>query len=200
MWVVPTANAAVASDVSKLSIFVGIDGFGDGSHHVVQVGSTNLCMNIPMPVDLAWAWVEWIPGKPQPIEDFSVLPGDVLAASVTAESPTSVMWMIWCNRTNQFKSGTISPPSGVFGGVTAEWIVERPAPDGGGYHPLPNFGQVSFILSGADYAASIGSPALGEVNAIDGNLVNMRDIRTKATLATTSIQGQAVVVTYDRSS
>jgi hypothetical protein len=136
-WTVPHAYPTPgAAGTEYSSAWLGID--GDGSPDVMQAGtetdSDGTC----------YAWFEWFPAFSVGINNFSVVPGDVVSLVLCATSPTTA-WMSIGNLTSkQYTNFAFSAPSGTtLVGNCAEAVVERPGV-GGGLAQLPRYGEVFF--------------------------------------------------------
>ena len=153
-WIVPVVNCANGVATSSAT-WVGIDGDGNNSSTVEQIGTDSNCILFSPSY---WAWFEMWPSGPVtlPAND-PVFPGDQMSARVTANGDWSFTLTItdntadWTFSTTQTNTGAQE--------ASAECITERP--DDGGL-PLADFGSVTFTgceaTAGNGNAAGVATP------------------------------------------
>jgi hypothetical protein len=156
-WTVP-AVVPPAGDhgVSSCATWVGIDGNGEDSPDIVQTGTTQ-AITYGQSQD-TFAWFEWFPAFPVMVSNLAVSPGDVMYALICVYTSTEVAVYLG-NLTTGVLASFIQVGS-TYGGLTvtgasAEWILECPEDDTGGFSILTKFGDVYFDnciagTSGAD--------------------------------------------------
>ncbi|MGH3854368.1 MAG: G1 family glutamic endopeptidase [Pseudonocardiaceae bacterium] len=156
-WNVPhTYQSPATSATEYSSAWLGID--GDGSDDVMQAGTeTDSDGN-------CYAWFEWFPNYSIAIDNFPVIPGDVVNLVLCATSTTTA-WVSIGNLTSmQYTSFSFSAPNGTaLVGNCAEAVVERPSV-GGQLAELPRYGEVFFddvtayTANGLSCPIGIGTP------------------------------------------
>lgn len=156
-WTVPHAYPTPGfAGTQYSSTWLGID--GDGSSDVMQAGtetdSDGSC----------YAWFEWYPNFSIGINNFPVVPGDVVSLVLCATNPTTA-WMSIGNLTSKHYTNFsfAAPPGITLIGNCAEAVVERPGV-GGGLAELPRYGEVFFddtsaySAKGHTWAIGLGTP------------------------------------------
>lgn len=160
-WIVPTATCTGSSEGATggyASFWVGIDGWT--SNTVEQIGTDSDCVNPATGAGDSpsyYAWFEFYPqsayyiGNPSNnFEGYSVQPGDVISAVVSATGNGNFTATITDTRSN-VKQWTASTTGHVRGAqqTSAEWIAEAPCcGKRNTVLPLSNFGYANY---GDDY-------------------------------------------------
>jgi hypothetical protein len=123
-WRVPKSqcNGSAASDTA---IFVGIDGYTQGSPTVEQVGTAAYCTGNGRVTN--YAFYEFVcagcPPPPAPTQ-YPVKPGDVISAVVTCNGGTAFTLQLMDGATTLF---TVNQPTGFSAACSsAEWVVDDP--------------------------------------------------------------------------
>jgi hypothetical protein len=193
LWVVPATTSP--DDAHGVLAWVGIDGWGTDS--VLQIGTEQSFANGNLSTTGWWDWFHsGDDGRPL-ITEVAANPGDVIAASVSASSPTTAILMVGNVSANVYHSFSPPVPDGVqIQGHTVEWSVEQP----GGSSPLANFGQLGFTLAAADYVDQFGGATKGEVLAQNGTLLSIVDenglVRATSAIGSTGGGLPAIAVTF----
>jgi len=145
-WTVPSVTASTSPNTYS-SIWVGIDGYSDGS--VEQTGTEQDWSN-GHPV--YYAWFEMYPKSAYQILNFPVNPGDTIATEVQYNGNGSFKLTI----VNASKNVSFSTTQRLKNArrQSAEWIVE--APYSGGTLPLADFGTVSLLNCSATLNGATG--------------------------------------------
>jgi hypothetical protein len=195
-WVVPTIANVVGSTCADSqttwesnSVWIGIDGFSDGT--VEQTGTSSDCFYGTVNY---YAWYEFYPSA-SVVASFAVSPGDSITAKVLYSGPgTNATGPLFTTTLTDKTTGSTltSPKTGVVGALrdSAEWIDESPYYMG--YLGLTHVNQVRF--TGA-------SATIGGVNApINGWGTNqywllMVDYNFPSTLALSSAKAQPSALT-----
>jgi hypothetical protein len=174
LWVVPSVNNQFKSFTGYESEWVGIDGNCD-CNDLIQDG-----------VEQDWvggkpryyAWIESIPQPEVKINNFPVMPGDVIYAySSVGKKNGVVTGFYYIANYNTKKSVSTSlplPKNTKFSGLTAEWIIERTEVNGTFSRPLPFFARAYMdnayaYRSGSNRAINYGSEANESITMIEGN-------------------------------
>ena len=131
IWIVPALFPTL--DESFSSIWVGIDGFSNGT--VEQIGTEHIWANGQQ---YNYAWYEMYPNPPQELVGFPVNVNDVIQAAVMY-SDNDLFELIYVNAT-QSKYTTVSVKVPGTLRSSAEWIVE--APWSNGILPLGHFSSI----------------------------------------------------------
>lgn len=134
-WTVPSVNVSMGDSFS--AVWVGVGGQFDES--LIQVGTEQDSMNRRARYS---AWYELLPNGPVTINALSVLPGDVISASISLVDPTTNSWSIEIRDVSDGRSfqRTVVYYSSMLSG---EWVVERPT-IGNRVTNLADFGRVTF--------------------------------------------------------
>jgi hypothetical protein len=146
-WAVP-AVALTASDAYS-SVWVGIGGFGEQS--LIQTGTEQECIG---GLFNYYAWYEFLPNRAIRIQNFTVQPGDEIAASITLTRPNEDVWTVTISnlaRAESFSEDFVYNSSK----LSAEWVVEAPSLNGQ-VATLPDFGSVSMSGCSATIAGTTG--------------------------------------------
>jgi hypothetical protein len=138
-WTVPAVTGAAKGKTTYSSLWVGIDGYADGT--VEQLGTEQDWSHGSAQY---YAWYEMYPSASHYITNVSVHPGDSITASVNYDG-TNFNLSLTNNTTHETFS--ISQAGSGFDRSSAEWIAE--APSIGSVLPLANFGTASFSNCGA---------------------------------------------------
>lgn len=130
--------------VCGCAVWVGIDGYNDLSHAILQAGTTQAIYLLPCgPVQQTWAWFEWYPHVSLRITNYPVSPGDVMVCVICVRSPTTAIVSMKNLTTGAYTSALrIAPRHGRLVGNTAEWVLESPV--NGDIGPLAKYGEVFF--------------------------------------------------------
>lgn len=182
-WKVPSLTCT-SGQATYVAVWVGIDGYSDNT--VEQTGTEQQCSATG--VQTFYAWYEMYPHPMFSL--FSVLPGDVITASVTTGSGGAFTLTI--TDTTSGQSSTVTQRSHSASLQSAEWIVE--APYSGGVLPLADFSTVTF--TGAQYTTTAGQTLA--VNGAGYDPITMNDPANGATAtpSTLSSSGTSFDVTY----
>lgn len=135
--------AGATPDVYYVSIWVGLDGWGNDIVFQAGVTVATELFSDGSTETVYWAWYEWYPQGSIVITNFPVSPGDTIAIALTEVSP-AVGNILYENLSQGVAvQGDIgSPePSADIQGLSAEWIVEDP---GQPEVPFLGFGTVVF--------------------------------------------------------
>ncbi|KAI0335710.1 concanavalin A-like lectin/glucanase [Cubamyces sp. BRFM 1775] len=191
-FAVPVPNAPPGGDdheVYESAAWLGIDGYTCPSA-LLRTGVVFIRAN---GVVTANAWYEWFPNIPRTYYDITVAPGDVITATVTAETPQSAVVSIINNSTGQQASVTL-------GGAeyaslcleSGEWIVGDPSkPNGeGGLLPLPDFGTVTFSGAFASVEYTPGTNPTTNILNIVQNQAPLTSVTTKSDIVTVEYIGK----------
>lgn len=145
-WVVPSVSRS--SKATYSSAWVGIDGFNNGN--LIQTGTESDYYNGAAHYG---AWWEILPAAETVIPSMTVVPGDVMSATITKGSGSS--WTITLKDTTRGESfTTVQSYSGA--GTSAEWIEEAPTV-GGRVAPLAHYSSPDTFDPGT---ANGGNPGL----------------------------------------
>jgi hypothetical protein len=141
-WTVPQLTSASAT--TYCSMWVGIDGFGNGT--VEQIGTGHDWAN---GAQSNYAWFEMYPQYPYQISNFPVDVGDVISASVKYTG-NNIFTLTIINKTKRVVAvvPTTHTISATAQRLSAEWIIE--APYDNGVLPLSDFSTVNFTNCIAD--------------------------------------------------
>jgi Peptidase A4 family len=153
-WTVPDINPTL-SGTSSCYIWIGIDGWEDGSIYLLQAGIACDVKGAKVSIEAFW---EWIPGEPNRVagKDFLVSARDTIVCKISGQLGTNTATISLQNLnarkfapfTNAVRGMngdyTVRGKSGVsLQGNYAEWIVEAPT-DNNIPAILCNYGQVQF--------------------------------------------------------
>jgi len=159
-WTVPTL-AGNSSMNTYVAIWVGIDGFSDGT--VEQIGTEQDWINGSQQ---NYAWVELYPDPSQIISGITVHAEDQFNASVLYEGGNYFSFSIVDLTTRQSYTRTFRMSAQR---QSAEWIVEAPS-SGSAILPLASFGTIIFsnvqFTSNAGTTFAIDDRGPGTYNAI----------------------------------
>jgi hypothetical protein len=143
-WIVPDAYPSATNGDYDVSVWVGIDGWGNGE--VVQTGTDSYVSESGGKITSqgVYAWFEWFPAYAIAFTNFVVHPGDTIWGYIDVESTTEAYAFLYNENARTYVSTTFSAPSKTnFIGATAEWIVENP--DVNNVETLfPDFGSTVF--------------------------------------------------------
>lgn len=149
-WTVP--RIGVFSSDAFSSAWIGIGGYSDKT--LIQTGTEHDSINGQ---EYYSAWYEMLPDEAIRINTVSVLPGDVITASITLINSDMNQWAIRIHdvtkgqgfyRTFTYNSSRLS----------AEWVVERPHVNDE-ITRLANFGTITFTDSHAKIGDNVGKIA-----------------------------------------
>jgi hypothetical protein len=125
-----------------------------------------------------YAWIESIPQPEVKINNFPVLPGDVISAHSSVGKKNGVVTgFYYIANYNTKKSVSLSlplPKNTKFSGLTAEWILERTEVNGTFSRPLPFFARAYMdnayaYRSGSNRAIHYTSEANESITMIEGS-------------------------------
>ncbi len=149
-WIVPAVTGPAGANTDS-SVWVGIDGYGNGT--VEQVGTQEALEN-GKTVYVAW-WEMYSSGKgqtEQPIAQMTVEPGDSMTGVVQyitsgAHAGQYLLYIVDNSRANDSFSIYVTSAqyqSPLAQRSCAEWIVEAPTLQGGTLADLADFGSTTF--------------------------------------------------------
>jgi len=164
-WNVPFAQEAFNGDggnvcdglTDYVSVWNGIDGSGiakAGNGDVLQAGTDSAvrCVDGTTTYYTPIAWIEWFPAGA--IGEFDVANGDDMFVETVETSSTTGFLIVEDLTTQIYDLIGISAPSGTeLVGSSAEWIVEQPCCEKGGYngyYDLANY-VMDFTFGGEAY-------------------------------------------------
>ncbi|KAH9895605.1 concanavalin A-like lectin/glucanase domain-containing protein [Cubamyces lactineus] len=206
-FTIPVPNAPPGGDDHDLytsAVWLGIDGYTceaallrtgveftrvNGIVTATGAGLLDVRLRSMMTLTLCLAWYEWFPNVHRAYYDeFSVAPGDVITATVTALTPKSGVASIINNSTGQ--QASVSMGSAEFTSLcreSGEWIIGNSTQPNGPEDPLPlpDFGTVTFSAA----IASVYSP-------IDPVANTLNIVHDGATLTSVSTEYDTVVIEY----
>jgi hypothetical protein len=134
-WKQPRVTCTAADSIAAL--WVGLDGYSSGT--VEQDGTLAYCHNGS---PTYYSWWEMYPHNSVQLMHASVNPGDKVTSSVVRRGTSYTLKVVdHTHPGNSFKRHT---SCAVCQDSSAEWIIERPAGQGGLF-PLARFDQVAFF-------------------------------------------------------
>lgn len=162
-WTQPSVKCATGSkktSTSYAAFWVGLD--GDGSNTVEQTGTDSDCVKGS---PRYYGWYEMYPAAPVNYSN-TVLPGDLLSASVTTNGTGSFTLVL----TDQTQSWSITQQKSLSSAklFSAEVIAE--APSSGKVLPLADFGTIDFTSAMAN-GQPIGNESPNEITMASGSTV-----------------------------
>ncbi|KAJ8483265.1 hypothetical protein ONZ51_g4824 [Trametes cubensis] len=187
-FTVPTPNTPPGGDDHDLytsAAWLGIDGYTCATA-LLRTGVEFIRVN---GIVTATAWYEWYPSLARTYyEDITVVPGDVISATVTARTPKSGVASIINTSTGE--QASVSLGGAEYASLcraSGEWIVGDSSQPNGTEAPLPlpDFGNVTF--SGA--FASVYNPT----NPVS-NVLNI--VHNGTTLTTVTTEYDTVTIEY----
>lgn len=201
-WVVP---AVTGKTTAYSSFWVGIDGFS--SNTVEQIGTDS---DISSGRPVYYAWFEFYPSPMYQITSLTVLPGDVMTATVTYSGTsrggfgrTNNLFTVSITDARTSRTYTTTGTVSNAAQSSAEWIAEAPS-SSRGVLPLANFGKVNFgydrtSVVGTCYAIIGGTS--GQIGSFGANvqqitMVTSRGSITKAAPTALSTDGTSFNVTW----
>ena len=157
-WTVPGVyDFPPAPPYSAAAVWIGLD---NGGSDLFQSGSDSECINFFFwTFTNYWMWIESLPYPPSGVPNFPISPGDEVSVDIFVADQNGMTWFqngenggltpqdnsVWFMLYNYTQGasfwGTL-PASPSFTGATAEFILERPAVNGG-VVPLAFFGIAS---------------------------------------------------------
>jgi hypothetical protein len=134
-WTVPQVNTSASDGFS--SAWIGVGGQTDKT--LIQVGTEHDLINGQ---ETYRAWYEMLPNFAVTINDFTIAPGDIIAASLTLIDSNTNIWKIKLNDITNEQSFNLNVNynSTLSSG---EWIVERPSISNQ-ISNLCDFGSITF--------------------------------------------------------
>jgi hypothetical protein len=159
-WKVPTATCSSPGPATGYAAFwVGIDGYN--SNTVEQTGTDSDCASGS---PRYYAWYEFYPKASREIGTITVVPGDIMTASVTYSGSEFTVKI-----TNKSTGATFTKSSAVTGAKrsSAEWIAEAPS-SVGGVLPLSDFGTVFFGKDSTGIAGTCDATISAATHPIGG--------------------------------
>jgi hypothetical protein len=177
-WTVPKVTG---TSTAYSSFWVGIDGFNSGT--VEQIGTDS---DISGGRPVYYAWFEFYPSSMYQITSLSILPGDVMSASVTYSGSgrgsfgrTNSVFTVTITDGRTGKSFTTSGTVSNAAMSSAEWIAEAPS-SYRGVLPLSNFGTVNF---GLDNTAVAGT-CYATISGVNGQISSFGTAVQQITMVT----------------
>jgi hypothetical protein len=155
-WKQPTVRCGTNDRGARSSVWVGLGGYGRGSHTLEQIGSASDC-GVTTGRPRYYAWYE-IPPAPGIVLQLPVAAGDIISAKVAVNGAGTLALFTIENRTRGV-GYTTSEPVRKPDLSSAEWIVEAPSRCGAGCGTprLADFGSVSFTQVAAFSAGHVGT-------------------------------------------
>ena len=178
----PTANDAYSS------VWVGVGGFGEAS--LVQTGTAQQSVD---GIVTYYAWYEFLPNRAIRIQNFTVMPGDEITASVKLIDANDHIWTVEIRdvtRGTSFSRDVMYRSSR----LSAEWIVEAPSLSGN-VTPLADFGSVTFSGCFATIADTTGA-----ISSLPGYQLVMYDSQDVQLVDVSALNagGSGFTVTYSK--
>jgi hypothetical protein len=185
-WIVPTITRS--SNSTYCSIWVGIDGFSDGT--VEQLGTEH---DWSGGSQQNYAWFEMYPNYPYEIVGFPVNPGDSITASVQYMGNNEYKLSL-INNTHRVSVTIPYSYTRSSAGLrtSAEWIVE--APYSNTVLPLAHFSPVQFTNCSATINGV--NKVINQLTHQPLNMVTSTNI-IKAAVSALSAQGNGFTATWD---
>ena len=186
-WRVPTVSVPPGGSEPEYrsSTWIGLDGqrfYLDSS--LPQIGTKQQCWPGSPRRQRYRAWFQWW-ARDQATEEqplrLAFCPGDEISAIITVFDETSVIF----NLKNETRGlmleafRAFAPGPCLISGATAEWIMERPSPDGAdGWDafPLPNYTPFAFTSSIAESRAAGGGGVLQDHDLVSARMIRMYEI------------------------
>jgi len=142
-WRQPAAVCSTTNTASASAIWVGLGGYSTTSTALEQTGTSADCSASGKPT--YFAWYELVPEPSITIKSITILPGDLITASVVVNGTDVLMQIKNRTRKTAFtKRVTLASPDL----TSAEWIAEAPSEcTANGFCrqvPLANFNSVTF--------------------------------------------------------
>lgn len=185
-WMVPSVEPTVNNVYS--SVWVGVGGYGENS--LIQVGTAQQSVK---GVASYYAWYETLPNLAVRLVNFTVKPGDEIAASVKLVDKNQNSWTI---EITDLTSGANFSRSFVYRSsrLSAEWVVEAPSIRGN-VTSLADFGSVAFTGCFATIANSTGP-----VSSFPGYQIVMHDSQDVqiADVSGLNAEGSGFTVNYSK--
>ena len=177
-WIVPTATG---TSTAYSSFWVGIDGYSSST--VEQIGTDS---DISGGRAVYYAWFEFYPSPMYQITSLTVLPGDVMSASVTYTGSvrgmfgrTSSTFTVTITDGRTGKSYTTTGTVANAAMSSAEWIAEAPSSTRG-VLPLGGFGKVNFGLDNTQVA----STCYATISGVNGQISSFHSAVQQITMVT----------------
>jgi hypothetical protein len=222
-WIVPNPfpppvpSGAMVDDTYGSSTWIGLDGHDPTSQSMPQIGTAQFVEvknGVSKVTTSAWyQW--WVRGKSSPpitLPNFIVSPGDLMFCELVKIDPKKVN-MRFKNRSSGLsfalemtaptKDKDGSPIDVEIEGLTAEWIMERPADlhDSNHIYRLPQYGATAMYGCRAGLDPSVGHGA-GELDLQDAGLIRMVDdhdpIMPGIVVSTPAKRGDDTILLFSR--
>jgi hypothetical protein len=161
-WVVPTVACVAGAPAATASVWVGIDGFTDGST-VEQIGTQHVCTN---GIASHSSFVQIYPAGPVSVP-LAVTPGDAVSARVQY---TGGAFTLSLSNLTTGKSYTTTKTSATARRQSAEFVVEAQTLDGV-VTPLANVGTVTFTNTAMTLSQGGGSTTAVDMVNADGKIL-----------------------------
>ena len=196
-WIVPPATGTRFTTAYS-SFWVGIDGFNSGT--VEQIGTDS---DVQRGKPAYYAWYEFYPLEAMQTISLTVIPGDIMDASVTYTSSEFTLYIENMNTTVSFSmTESVASLGYTPARSSAEWIAEAPS-SYFGVLPLANFGKVNFGYDSTSVAGTCSATVAGVTGSIGSfgsavqeiTMVSRRGA-TKASPSLLSADGTSFSVTW----
>src|SRR3989339_1856139 len=185
-WTVPSIDPTVNDAYS--SVWVGVGGYGEGS--LIQTGTAQQSVK---GIVSYYAWYEFLPNRAVRIQNFTVLPGDEITASVKLVDPNKNIWNV---EIREITRGTSFSRNFMYRSsrLSAEWVVEAPS-IGGNVTTLADFGSVTFSSGFATIANTTGA-----ISSFPGYQLVMYDSQDVQLVDVSALNqaGSGFTVTYSK--
>ena len=185
-WIVPSVDPTVNDAYS--SVWVGVGGYGEGS--LIQTGTAQQSVK---GIVSYYAWYELLPNRAVRIQNFTVLPGDEITASVKLVDPNKNIWNV---EIREITRGTSFSRNFMYRSsrLSAEWVVEAPS-IGGNVTTLADFGSVTFSGGFATIANTTG--AISSFPAYQLVMYDSQDVQL-VDVSALNQAGSGFTVTYSK--
>ena len=161
-WTVPSVSG---TGTSYCSIWVGIDGYSDGT--VEQLGTDS---DLSSGTAVYYAWYEMYPAGSRTISRFTVRPGDVITAEVHY---TGSSFVLSINNVTESETYSTTKTSSSALRSSAEWIVEAPTVNGNiadlAYYGITYFSACSATINGVTGSISNSNWQYDAITMQDSN-------------------------------
>ena len=183
-WVVPRVNASAGDGYSVA--WVGIGGQLDKT--LIQIGTEH---NVFNGKESYHAWYEMLPDYVIRIENFSLSPGDKVAASISLVNSETHEWNL---QITDLSNGEAFNETFVYNSTrsSGEWIVERSTVNGQ-LTSLSDFGAITFSDCQVDLSSDKG--VIGEFTHSRVHMTNQQ-YTTLASVSTLNSGGEGFTVRY----
>ncbi|HLC00043.1 MAG TPA: G1 family glutamic endopeptidase [Candidatus Bathyarchaeia archaeon] len=185
-WIVPSVDPTAYDAYS--SVWVGVGGYGEGS--LIQTGTAQQSVK---GIVSYYAWYELLPNRAVRIQNFTVLPGDEITASVKLVDPNKNIWNV---EIREITRGTSFSRNFMYRSsrLSAEWVVEAPSISGE-VTTLADFGSVTFSSGFATIANTTGA-----ISSFPGYQLVMYDSQDVQLVDVSALnaEGSGFTVTYSK--